>query len=190
MVGLTASALIGVMNPVLTKLIELSGNKSDNFKDVQKKIAKLQLELSSMKTALEKVCESDEASSDVEERMHQLREVSYDVEDCIEIFVHRLNHGDSTDGFIQHTIRKLSILKARYRIGNTIKELMARVEEVSHRHNRYKDISSTSKSTIDPRLRAVFEEANRLVGIDSQRDTVAASLTDCIVGLHPQSSCA
>jgi hypothetical protein len=44
MVGLTASALIGVMNPILTKLIELSGNKYENLKDVQKKIAKLQLE--------------------------------------------------------------------------------------------------------------------------------------------------
>jgi flagellar biosynthesis GTPase FlhF len=141
-----------------------------------------------MKTALEKVCESDEASSDVEEWMHQLREVSYDVKDCIEIFVHRINHGDSSGGFIQHTIRKLSTLKARYRIGNKIKELMARVEEVSHRHNRYKDISSTSRLEhveMDPRLCAVFEEANRLVGIDSQRDTVAASLTDGI-GLHPQ----
>ena len=61
MVGLTASALLGVMNPVLIKLTVLLGKEFEKFKDVRKKIADLQDELGSMKTALEMVSESEEA---------------------------------------------------------------------------------------------------------------------------------
>jgi len=188
MVGLTASALLGVMNPVLIKLTVLLGKEFEKFKDVRKKIADLQDELGSMKTALEMVSESEEAKPQVKEWMSQLRELSYDAEDCIDKYMHNLSHGDTSDGLTHKLTGLVTTLRARRRISNEIKELMERALKVSDRHRRYEQGPSMpcpNSVVIDPRLHAVFEEADRLVGIDRQRDKLVTWLTDRI-DLHPQ----
>lgn len=188
MVGLTASALLGVMNPVLIKLTALLAKEFEKFKDVRKKISDLRDELSSMKTALEMVSESEEANPQIKEWMSQLRELSYDAEDCIDKHTHNLSHSDTSDGLTHKLTSLVATLKARRHIGNQIKELMERALKVSDRHKRYEQSSSTSclnSVVIDPRLHAVFEEADRLVGIDRQMDNLVTWLTDRI-DLHPQ----
>ena len=84
MVGVTASALIGVMNPLLGRLGSMLEREDANIQGVHRQILFLRDELSSMSTALEMVSESEEANSQVKEWMGQLRELSYDVEDCID----------------------------------------------------------------------------------------------------------
>ncbi|CAL5002274.1 unnamed protein product [Urochloa decumbens] len=119
--------------------------------------------------------------------MGQLRELSYDAEDCIDKYTHNLSHGDTSDGLTHKLTGLVATLKARRRIGNQIKELMERAIKVSDRHKRYEQSPSMScpnSVVIDPRLHAVFEEADRLVGIDKQRDKLVTWLTDCI-DLHP-----
>ncbi|TVU06444.1 hypothetical protein EJB05_49661, partial [Eragrostis curvula] len=188
MAGVTASALIGVMNPLLGRLCTLLEGEYAKIKCVHPQIVFLRDELRGMSTALEMVSESDEANPQVKEWISQLRELSYDIEDCIEIFMHQLVHADTCDGFIQKIINKVTTLRAHYHIGNQINELKERALEVTDRRKRYKLDTSTSSPkslVIDPRLPALFEEADRLVGIDTQMDKLVQWLIYGI-DLHPQ----
>ncbi|XP_022683489.1 disease resistance protein RPM1 [Setaria italica] len=188
MVGVTASALMGVMNPLLGRLGSLLEREDVNLQGVHRQVIFLREELRSMSTTLEMVSESEEASLQVKEWMGQLRELSYDVEDCIDIFMHRLGHVATCNGFIQKIISKVITLKAHYHIGIQINELKERVMEVSDRRKRYKiDPSTLSPKSvaIDPRLPALYEEADRLVGIDRQIDKLVQWLNDGI-SLHTQ----
>jgi hypothetical protein len=188
MVGVTASALMGVMNPLLGRLGSLLEREDVNLQGVHRQVIFLRDELRSMSTTLEMVSESEEASSQVKEWMGQLRELSYDVEDCIDIFMHRLGNVATCNGCIQKIISKVIALKAHYHISVQINELKERVMEVSDRRKRYKIDPSTlfpKSVAIDPRLPALFEEAGRLVGIDKQIDRLAQWLTDGI-SLHTQ----
>ncbi|XP_039815202.1 disease resistance protein Pik-2-like [Panicum virgatum] len=183
MVGETASALIGVMNPLLGRLGSMLEREDANIQGVHRQILFLRDELSSMTTALEMVSESEEAKSQVKEWMGQLRELSYDVEDCIDIFMHHLGRAATCNGFIQKIISKVITLKAHYHISIQINELKERVIEVNDRRKRYKIDPSTllpKSVAIDPRLPALFEEADRLVGIDGQMDKLVQWLTNSI----------
>uniref|UniRef100_A0A0A9BPM1 Disease resistance N-terminal domain-containing protein n=1 Tax=Arundo donax TaxID=35708 RepID=A0A0A9BPM1_ARUDO len=95
MAGETESALMGVMNLILGRLSTLLERKDARLKGVHRQIAFLRDELRSMTTALEMLSELEEASPQVKEWMSQLRELSYDVEDCIEIFIHHLGRVDT-----------------------------------------------------------------------------------------------
>ena len=123
MVGVTASALMGVMKPLLGKLSTLLEREYTKLKGVRRQITFLRDELSSMSTALEMVSESEEANPQVVEWMSQLRELSYDIEDCIEIFTHHLSHDNTSYGFIRRIMRKITAMKARHRLGNQIDKL-------------------------------------------------------------------
>ncbi|CAL5012272.1 unnamed protein product [Urochloa decumbens] len=181
MVDVTASALMGVINPLLDKLSVLLEKDHVNLKGVNQNIAFLRDELSSMNTVLAMVAESDDVNPLVNEWMCQLRELAYDVEDCIEIFMHHLNRDGACDRFIDKMISKIITLKACYQIGDQINELKGRALEVSDRRKRYELSLSgqCSKSVvIDPRWPALFEEGDMFVGIDSQRDILVKWLTD------------
>ncbi|KAJ1268392.1 hypothetical protein BS78_07G131400 [Paspalum vaginatum] len=183
MVGVTVSALIGVMNPLLGNLCALLDREDVKLQGEHRHIVFLRDELGSMSTALEMVSESEEANPQVKEWMSQLRELSYDVQDCIEIFMHRLHNVDTCNGFIHKIISKVITLKARYQIGIQINELKERVMEVSDRRKRYKvDPSAVPPKSVatDPRLPALFEESDKLVGIDSQMDKLVKWLSDGI----------
>lgn len=186
---MTASALMGVMNPLLGNLCTLLDRDDVKLEGVHRQIAFLRDELSSMSTTLEMVSESEETNPQVKEWISQLRELSYDVEDCIEIFIHRLGCVDTCDGFICKIINKVITLKTHYQIGVQINELKERVMEFSDRHKRYKVDPSTFSPklvVIDPRLPALFEEADRLVGINSQMNKLVKWLTDSTSTLHTQ----
>ncbi|OEL30039.1 Disease resistance protein RPM1 [Dichanthelium oligosanthes] len=187
MVGVTASALMGVMNPLLGKLSGLLEKEYNNLKGDSRKIAFLRDELSSMSAALDMVSEQDEANLQIRDWMSQLRELAYDVEDFIEIFMHHLGNDETCDGFINKIINKINTLKARRHISNQANELKERVLEVNDRRKRYKfDLSASCTKTeaIDPRLSALFEEGERLVGIDSQVEIISKWLIDDM-DLHP-----
>nr|TKW10223.1 hypothetical protein SEVIR_6G148100v2 [Setaria viridis] len=188
MIEVTASALMGVIDPLLDKLSAVLQKDHAKLKGVSQNIAFLRDELSSMNTVLAMVSESDEVNPLMKEWMCQLRELAYDIEDCIEIFMHHLNRDGACNSFIHKMISKIITLKACYQIGDQINELKERALEVSDRHKRYElDLSGQcSKSVvIDPRLPALFEEGDTFVGIDSQRDILVKWLTDSSDS-HPQ----
>ncbi|XP_020179493.1 disease resistance protein RPM1 [Aegilops tauschii subsp. strangulata] len=71
----------------------------------------------------------------------QVRDLSYGIEDCLDEF---MVHVES-----QSRSRQMCKMKDRHRIANQIRDLKARVEEVSNRNTRYNLITVDASSNID-----------------------------------------
>uniref|UniRef100_K3ZDG9 AAA+ ATPase domain-containing protein n=1 Tax=Setaria italica TaxID=4555 RepID=K3ZDG9_SETIT len=167
--GPLASASTGVMNSLLAKLSALVEGRYDLLGGMKCDITFLRDELSSMNALLEKLATAEKLDTQAKVWRDNIRELSYDIEDCIDIFMHKLNRGDPQAGFANKIIDKIKKLWSRYQISNQIQELKARVVEESERRLRYKydeSIPIVGKIKIDPRLPALYVEAEKLVGFD------------------------
>lgn len=177
MVATTAivGATTGVMKPLLSKLTKLLGEEYAKLKGVRKQIKFLRDELSTMSAALEMLADSDQQlNPEMRDWRDKLRELAYDLEDCIDDFMSRVDHDGEKMGF-RKFFRKLKKLKARHEIANEIEELKVRAIEASERHKRYNfDQLAHNSSTfgIDPRLSAFYEEVDKLVGIDGPKKRI------------------
>ncbi|KAF8760583.1 hypothetical protein HU200_010021 [Digitaria exilis] len=158
------------MNSLLCKLATLLGDEYKLLKGIRKEIRTLMDELSSMNSLLQNLSEVNELDVQKKEWRNKVRELAYDIEDCIDIFMHQLHPGSGNAGLVRKITRKIKKLRARHKIAIQIQELKSRVVEESGRHDRYKlDVPSSSDRLmeIDPRLPAMYSEATRLVGIES-----------------------
>ncbi|CAL4905783.1 unnamed protein product [Urochloa decumbens] len=171
------SASTGVISTLLPKLSQLIEGEYKLQKGVKRKIKFLKDELTSMETLLVKLSDKEE-TLDVQAKdwRNKVRELSYDVEDCIDLFTHKMSRGDAEANLVKKTANKIKRIWSRHKIANIIEELKARVQEESDRRLRYKfDDTATDSSKvvrIDPRLPALFVEAKRLVGIDGPREEI------------------
>ncbi|XP_044974432.1 disease resistance protein RGA5-like [Hordeum vulgare subsp. vulgare] len=170
MEAVVASAITGAMRTLLPKLGVLLESKYKLSKAMKKEIASLSDEMSSMSALLVKLAETDDGELDVQDKVwrDQVRELSYEMEDCVDTFTDDLDGGGGL-------WRGLTTLKMRYNITRWIAELKSRMVEVNKRHSRYKldeRACSISRSpvTIDPRLYALHTEAASLVGIDGPKE--------------------
>uniref|UniRef100_A0A0D3HT60 NB-ARC domain-containing protein n=1 Tax=Oryza barthii TaxID=65489 RepID=A0A0D3HT60_9ORYZ len=165
------------MSSLLPKLSALIEEESKLLKGVKDGINFLKDELSSMNTLLVKLANNEERLDEqVKDWRNKVRELSYDVEDCIDLFMHKLeSDGYDKADLVKKTTSKIKKLWSRHKIGKLINKLKARVQEESDRRWRYKfDESAVNlgKVQIDPRLPALFVEAERLVGIDGPREKI------------------
>ncbi|XP_039839351.1 disease resistance protein RGA5-like isoform X2 [Panicum virgatum] len=181
MAAIAVSASTGVMNSLLSKLSILLSDQYKQLKGVRKDIEFLSCELVDMNAALEKL--ADMEKMDVQTRVwrDKVREMAYDIEDCIDVFMHHLGQGHDKDGLFRKTARKIRKLRVRYQIANKIQELKSRVVEQSQSRDRYKIDEAPATSTVppvDPRVQAMFEDAKRLVGIDGPRDEITQWLME------------
>lgn len=172
-----ASALTGVMTSVIIKLSALLGEEYTKLKGLQKEVEFMKDELSSMNALLHRLADKD-SDLDVQtvEWRNQVREMSYDIEDCIDDFTHRLGTHigmAETAGPVQRVVQQLKVLKARRRIASQIQELKGRVEDASKRRMRYKlderIFEPSIARAIDPRLPSLYAESDGLVGIETPR---------------------
>jgi hypothetical protein len=123
----------GVMKPLLSKLTKLLEEEYIEVKGVRKQIKFLRDELSAMSATLEDLADADPEQLNSEVRLwrNKIRELAYDLEDCIDSFMARVDDGrDGPRGFKKY-FRKLKTLKARHDIANQIQELKASVMEAS-----------------------------------------------------------
>ncbi|WVZ94842.1 hypothetical protein U9M48_040680 [Paspalum notatum var. saurae] len=170
------SASMGVMKPLLSKLSKLLEEELVKLKGVRKQISFLRDELSAMAPTLEMLADAEQLDPQTKEWRDKLRELAYDLEDCIDDFMVRVDHErDGHSGFFKRFFNKLKKLKPRLEIANQIEDLKVRVVETSERHKRYtlgqlKHNSGTS--FIDPRLQALHEDIEKLVGIDGPKKDV------------------
>ncbi|EEC78864.1 hypothetical protein OsI_19218 [Oryza sativa Indica Group] len=178
------SVATGVLSSVLGKLPALVERQCNNsFKGVNEEILTMKPELQSMNALLLKLADMDDLDIQVKEWRNQIRELSYDIEDCIDDFIHQMDGGSSRvhKGFFQKSIHKLRTLGARNEIADQILKLKARVDDASERQKRYNFNGTISSSIdvvpLDPRLPALFAEADALVGSDEPAEELINWLT-------------
>ena len=178
---MAVSASTGVMNSLLGKLTTLMGDEYRKLKGVRNKVASLHEEFNSMNALLVKLAGMDELDVQAKMWRDQVRDMSYDIEDCIDDFMHDLEVKGATTGFLKKTAERLKKLKVHHQIANKIKGIEDRVLEVHERRIRYKldEYNPTSSIVhIDPRALAIFADAAGLVGIDTPRDELIELLMD------------
>ncbi|KAF0899603.1 hypothetical protein E2562_020795 [Oryza meyeriana var. granulata] len=171
---MAVSASMGVISPLLAKLITLMGDEYKKLKGVQKQVSFLRDELTAMNAFLQKMAlmdDDDELDPLAKDWRSHIREMAYDMEDCIDDLMSHLDHADDT-GFIRRTARRLKTLRSRHRVASQIDNLKALVVEANERRMRYNLVDVCSKSgtstfvPVDPRISVLYKEAASLVGID------------------------
>jgi disease resistance protein RPM1 len=171
------SASLGTLGPLLVKLTCLLAGEYGRLKGVRREILALKCELWSMHAAVQKYMMLEDPDVQVKQWISMVRELAYDVEDCIDKFIRRLGSGGRHGGFKESFRRighSLKTLGARRGIVIEIDELKARIKQVKELKNSYRlDDATCSTSNhihVNPRLSAFFAEEAHLVGIDGPRD--------------------
>ncbi|KAM3399646.1 hypothetical protein ACQJBY_004828 [Aegilops geniculata] len=171
MEGVVAGAVVtGAMRTLLPKLAALLGKKYKLSRGVEKQISAMKDEMSSMNALLLKLSGIEDLDVQDKEWRDKVRELSYDMEDCIDIFRHELD-GGAAKGWYKRRLKKL---KSRYKIGKRIEELKARVVEARNCYSRYKleerlGCPRPQGLKIDPLLQALYADPRTLVGIDGPK---------------------
>ncbi|CAM0148817.1 unnamed protein product [Urochloa decumbens] len=180
--SIAVSVSMGVLKPILGKLTALLVDKCKKLKGVRKQLSFLQEELSTMYAFLERLEPMDELDPLVNNWRSHVREMAYDIEDFIDDFTCQLGSEDGRkEGFLKKISRRLKALRARHPIARQISELRARVLEANERRRRYQldDFVPTSTSTsVDPRISALYNEASSLVGIENPKEELIGMLMD------------
>nr|UBY06897.1 NBS-LRR disease resistance protein [Dasypyrum villosum] len=174
------SASHGVLGPLLGKLTGLLTGECARLKGVRREIRSLKAELTSMHAAVHKYTLLQEPDVQVKVWISLLRELTYDIEDVIDKFIHKLGidshqHQGGFKEFFRKTARRLKTLGSRRGIASQIDDLKIRLNEVKELKSSYKlDDIPCQHSSVDPRLSALFVEEAHLVGIDGPRDDLAS----------------
>ncbi|VAI93719.1 unnamed protein product [Triticum turgidum subsp. durum] len=114
------------------------GEEYRQLRGVGREVAELRDELATMNAILRMHSEADEGDVDhfVREWMKQVRELAYDSEDCVHLYIFRIRCRRS-DGLVAWSKRVLATLFPRHRLAGDIKDLRARAVAISERHARY-----------------------------------------------------
>lgn len=167
----------GAFGSVLGKLATLLSNEYTLLKRVRKDIAFLQRELEGMQSLVNMLADTEELDELEKKWKGRMRDLSYDMEECIDRFMLHLDTGHAKPGFTKKTARWLKTLFVRHDIATQIKELKARVAEEGERRHRLK-LDRKAPVVEDPRLAAFHRVARDLVAMDSRRDEVISLLTE------------
>ncbi|VAI50678.1 unnamed protein product [Triticum turgidum subsp. durum] len=138
---MATSAATGVMNPLIGKLTALMGEEYKKLKGVRKGVAFLRDELSAMNAALEKLELMEKLEPGTKDWRDHVREMSYDMENCIDDFMQDIGGADANAGagFMKRMSRRLKTLRVRHRIAGRIEDLKALAVEANERRLRVQD---------------------------------------------------
>ncbi|XBJ20703.1 hypothetical protein VPH35_011490 [Triticum aestivum] len=125
----------GAMNSLLVKLTALLSDEYKLLTGIRKQIDFLKRELSRMQILLETLVGMEKLDGLAKGWRDNVRDLSYDMEDCIDRFMDRLGRGGAKPKFMKRTARQLKTLWAHHDIATQIKELKARVMEESERRD-------------------------------------------------------
>lgn len=182
---------LGAMGSLLPKLGELLKEEYKMQTSVKRDVEAFSGELRSMRAALQRVAEVPRDQLDEEVRLWagDVRELSYDTEDVVDSLLVRVKSsgaGADMEG-LKEIVGKMKMLfkkgKARRQIATAIKDIKDQVQGVAARHERYKadgvflNLAAATKITaVDPLLVALYEDRQRIVGIDNTRDELIEKL--------------
>jgi hypothetical protein len=174
----------GAVGSLISKLGELLNEEYKLQKGVAEKIGSLIKELECAHAALRKVAGVTPDQLEEQDRIwaREVREASYDMEDVLDTFLMSAqgDPAEQTDhrSLFEYLKTKMTDVYnmvvsgplKRRKIAVTVDDINKRLQEVTERHRRYRaeDIVSkpVAKSTVDPRLAAMYKEATQLVGIE------------------------
>nr|BAJ94458.1 predicted protein [Hordeum vulgare subsp. vulgare] len=179
---MATSATTGALNPLLGKLSQLLGEEYKKLTGVRKQAAFLKDELSAMKALLDKMELMDKLDPSAKDWRDHIREMSYDMENCIDDFIHDIQGDHAKKGFVRKMAQRLRRLGKRHQIANRIEELKILAVEANARRERYRidECINSSHATVvvDPRIPALYKEAASLVGIDGPKEELVSMLMD------------
>ncbi|KAM0833094.1 hypothetical protein ACQ4PT_064484 [Festuca glaucescens] len=179
---MAASVTTGVMKPLLGKLTKLLGDEYTKLKGVRKQASFLRDELGAMKALLDKMELMDKLDPSAKNWRDHIREMTYDMENCIDDFMRDIEGADAKVGFAKKMARFLTTLGKRHKIANRIEELKDLAVDANARRERYKfdDCVGPSLGVVvtDPRISAMYKEAAGLVGIDGPKEELVSLLMD------------
>ncbi|XBI04121.1 hypothetical protein VPH35_132459 [Triticum aestivum] len=177
----------GAMNSLLPKLGELLMEQYELKESVKKGIEELKAELESMQAALVKVSRVplDQLDPQVKIWANEVRELSYAIEDSLDSFMTRVEGVEPTKPKIKHLLRtarnEFTKFKARHEIASDIKDIESQVRKIKERYDRYKFddvVANFATTTVDPRLKSLYNKVSDLVGIDKVIDELVKVLSD------------
>ncbi|CAL5012607.1 unnamed protein product [Urochloa decumbens] len=193
MAELVVSAATGALKPLLEKLAVALVEEYKRFKGVPGEISSLTRELEAMHAYLLKMSEVENPDVQAEACMNEARELSYDMEDCVDEFLLRIGDKAATPDGLIPKLKNIIITKpkARRQIAKVIEKLKIQAKELGERNARYKThetISKTSSAHVDRRALAIFDNASKLVGLDRPKEELTEHLTneDGLVPLQPR----
>jgi hypothetical protein len=126
MEAVLVSVSTGVLKPLLSELAKILSDKYVKLKWVQRQIKFSRDELSTMSATLQMLADAEELNPQMRDWRDKVRELAYDIEDCIDTFMAKVDHEHCRPmGF--SLLRRLNKLKARHKIANEIK--------VKHKYN-------------------------------------------------------
>ncbi|CAL5093142.1 unnamed protein product [Urochloa decumbens] len=162
------SAATGVMNSAVNKLTAFLGEEYRLVTNVKQRIRFMRDELSSMHAVLQRLDEVDDDQIDVQAKdwRSKVRELSYDIEDCVDRFMLLDSSKNARLNFVQSMVCKIKELWEDRKISKAIKELKDRVVEEKKRRDRYdigQHLTITPPVHLDPRAHILYEEARDLV---------------------------
>ncbi|CAM0149558.1 unnamed protein product [Urochloa decumbens] len=173
-----ADVVMGAMGSLIPKLLKLLKEEYKLQSDAKERIKSLTVELEAAQAALRKVAQVpwDQLDEQVKLWAREVRESSYDMEDVLDTYIVQVQHRDSnkeSSSLAKRLGEKMVTLfnksKARRKISIGVKDIMSHLDEVTARCRRYKvdDIVArpSTASAVDPRLAAMYNKVNNLVGI-------------------------
>uniref|UniRef100_A0A0E0MI94 Disease resistance protein RPM1 n=1 Tax=Oryza punctata TaxID=4537 RepID=A0A0E0MI94_ORYPU len=133
------------MRSLLTKLGGLLSQEYALIRGVRGDIQYIRDELTSMQAFIRDLSGAPEGKGDdhdhrIKDWMKQIRDVTYDIEDCIDDFAHRLSHdpgGDYLCGFVVSRVYEILTWWPRRDIASNIAELKMRAQQIGERRTRY-----------------------------------------------------
>lgn len=175
-------AATGVMNSLLRKLTSVMEKEYLLLAGMEPDIALLKEELVSMNLFLLKLADVEDLDVQAKGWRDRVRELSYDIEDCIDQIMHNDSPNASPEsGLVRKVANKVRKLWSHREIGKQIQELRARVMEESARRDRYSFLDGSftrpGAAEIDHRLTALFVDTNKLEGIDRPMEQIVQWLT-------------
>jgi len=164
-----------ILGSAISKVASAAGTEISLLMGVQKEMWFIKDELKTMQAFLQAPQVTEKKDKLVKVWAEQVRDLSYDIEDCIDEFmVHVGSHSLS---------KQLMKLKDRHRIAVQIRNLKSRIEEVSSRNARYnliKTESSNNTNDVDSNMEYIRNNAGcnideaELVGFEAPKRELIA----------------
>ena len=121
---------MGAMNTLLPKLSRLIEGEYKLKKGVKRKITLLKDELTSIQALLVKLADNAERLDEQnKDWRNKVRELSYDIEDCIDLFMHKMGKGSAGANLVKKTASKIKKIWSRHKIAKLIQELTLKLRK-------------------------------------------------------------